>query len=634
MEPNKLIKQLKKASDAYYNGSPIMTDAEFDIKVDELRKLDPENQFLKEIGAPPKDSKFAKVKHEIIHGSQHKVNSEQEFREWCSKKNTEGPFVVQHKLDGITLVLKYENDELISAATRGNGVEGEEIITNAVHVKNVKKKIDKFSGTVRGEVVLPLTAFSNYFAKNAKRAYRNARNSLSVIRSDEFDLIKHFAFKPFDLIGEDFKTEMALNNRLKSMFGDAVETVRAETIDDVIEIYSDYIATKRNKLDHLIDGLVIRIDNRDVQEALGHTDNRPNGQIAFKFPPETAPTVIKDIEWGMGTTGRLGSTAILEPVDVNGITIKRCTLNNVDWMRQMNVGIGDKVMIGRMNDVIPGVVKVLDRSGRTKGKDPFNLPKKCPCCSGTLAIEGVYFVCPNLECSGVTFGNIMRWVVSHNMLGFGASHVREMISRGFDAPHKIYSMTLNDLTEITGSEKIAKKLMNVISKTKEVNLDRFLYGLNVDTLGNTNSRRLAKKFDNLNAVLSASAEDIAKIEGIKTNSTKIVIGLKAKANEIAELLKHVKPVDMQSSGPLAGASFCCTGELWDKRPTIHQKIIAAGGEVKTSVGKGLTFLVTNDPSSGTSKNKKAQKLGVDIIDGDSLKKLLNNEVKWKELQNG
>lgn len=360
-----LVAELKEASEAYYNGDPIMTDTEWDYKLEELKKLDSQNPFLTQVGAKVTGGKWAKVKHEIVHGSQHKVKNGDEFLEWALK--IKGPYVIQHKLDGITLVLKYENGTLTSAATRGDGVEGEEIYKNAILCEGVYQKAStQFSGTLRCELILPTSKFKAFFQP---KGYKNERNSLGVIRSDEYDLIQHFRAVIFDIVpaNSEFKSEdEAIKSIKKLIHKDAfpVATTICNSPEQVVKIYEEYEEKYRDKLDWLIDGLVVKVNDFDYQKSHGHTDNRPNGQIAIKFKPKTGITHIEDIIWSMGTTGRIAPVAIVDPVDVDGITIGRVTLNNLDWIKTMDVAIGDKVEIARANDVIPCLVKVINKSNR------------------------------------------------------------------------------------------------------------------------------------------------------------------------------------------------------------------------------------------------------------------------------
>lgn len=294
-----LVKELQEASDAYHNGTPIMTDAEFDAKLEELKQVDPENDFIRSVGAGPSDTKWAKIKHQTVHGSQHKVQTKEDLKEWIAKHSDyDGDYLVQEKLDGITLILKYELGNIVSAATRGDGFIGEEIIKNAMLCNGIPKVIKDFSGTVRGELLLPLSSFKKYFEP---LGCKNARNSLAKIRSDEHELIKHFQFMPFDLIGEeDFSTEKEVNDKLEELFGLSVASKVAADAEEIIELYDEYITSKRDNLNWLIDGLIVRINDLDYQESLGHTSRRPNGQIAFKFPPKLHSPILKILNgvWG------------------------------------------------------------------------------------------------------------------------------------------------------------------------------------------------------------------------------------------------------------------------------------------------------------------------------------------------
>jgi len=614
-----LTNKIKIASDAYYNDVPMMPDDEFDTMVEELRALDPSSEILKVIGAAPSTTKWAKITHSVTHGSQHKVKTTEELREWAEKHNTK-TLLCGEKLDGITLVCTYKNGKLVTAATRGNGVVGEDITKNAILCDGVLQKIDGFTGTIRSELVLPVSKFNQFFKP---LGHSNPRNSIAKIRSDEVNMIGYFKSIAFDVIadGEDFKTEYESWTFLKDKVPYVTDSIRG-TIDEIIEVYDHYVDTKRDSIDHLIDGLVVRIDDLETSHSLGHTDNRPNGQIAIKFPPKTGKSKIKNIIWDMGVTGKIAPVAEVEPVEIDGVTIRRVTLNNIDWIKSKDIAIGDEIEIARMNDVIPGIQSVVDRTNRASS-NIYNLPKQCPVCNGPTFREQVHFICPNIECGGMVFGNMVRWVQATEIMGLGPSIIRELIELGFVTPGMIYDATEADLAKACNSEKNAKKLKIEIDKTRKLKLSQLLRGLNVEMLGRSKSRDIAKEFDTVDSVLSLTVDELAAMDGLaKPTAQKIYDGIQAKRTLIEELVEKIEIVSVSQGGKLAGKSFCVTGELSMPRSQIHTLVQENGGEVRTSVSKKLDYLIIADPNSTSTKAKKARANGTATISEDDFAKMI------------
>lgn len=632
---DKIVKTLEKASSAYYAGNPIMTDAEWDSLRDKLEKLDPDHEFLKTVGSAVSDGVWPKYKHPIIVGSLNKFkhDEKEEFLGWASSiEDAESNFAIQFKMDGSTILLYYEDGKLIRAVTRGSGEEGEVISENVLKMQNVKEELPtQFTGSLRGEIILPISEFNAHFRC---LGYKNPRNTANGIARDKRgnDLIKHLKVLYFDVKGKQFETEQEQCDFIKSLGLDFVEH---QIVADGESAWKVFESIDRSSLNYEIDGLVVKCNDCDISDSLGEVDNRPKGQMAIKFPPLLAETRINNITWQFGITGRIAPVAEIEPVDVGGITIKRASLNNIEWIQQLDVAIGDKVEVCRSNDVIPIIVKAVDTSNRemVNGNPNINFPSNCPKCKGELVRDGAYIICTNIECNGRTFGNIARWFSANDMIGFGPNTIREIISLGFDTPAKLYSMTQDDLSVACNSEKNGKKLYSRLQDTRDVDLGTFLRGLNIDTLGSTNSKRLERKFEELDAVLSASVDDIASIDGIgKPTAKKIVEGLKIKKNVISDLRQVIKIKNLSEVGPLAGLSGCITGQLWEPRPKIQQKMREFGCEIKTGVSKGLSFLAADDPDSGTSKNKKAKKLGIPVISGEQLKSILDGDVTWSDIK--
>jgi len=613
-----IAKQLKRASKAYYStGRILMSDEEFDALKEELRSLDTKHPFLAEVGAPIKTGAWPKRKHKSFMGSQEKITTEEEWHHWLKRLQSRR-VGVSHKLDGCTLVLTYENGILKHATSRGDGTEGEDIMPNAIKMHNVKERLpEQFSGDFRGEIVLPLAAFDKYFRP---LGYKNARNSANGKARDVKDtekLVQHLKVIYFDVIPTNPNffhdhmngTEEDKQALVESYGLEYVHSVYMDT-DDTYKYFEEF---DRAPLPYLIDGLICKVDDLHEQEVLGIVSGRPKGQVAWKFESEKKETVVSDITWQIGLSGRITPVAELEPVDVAGVTIKRVTLNNLDYIEALDVAIGDRVVIARAGDVIPALIKVVDRSNRNFLKG-INRPAQCPSCGGTLERDGAYIICPFIECAGAVFGDMAVWIRTQNILGFGPSTISNLIDLGISAPDKLYAATVDKLAEACGSEKTAAKLKARIEKTVEMPLHKFLTGLNIPHLGRTNGKRLAKAFGTLDAVLAAPADEFANIEGIKTTSKKIVAGLAAKHKLIDSLLEHVEIVDV--AGPLAGKSFAMTGLRSHNGHDIAELISSNGGDAKSGVSKGLDYLIIKDPSSTSNKAQKARKYGTELISPD------------------
>lgn len=606
-----LAAALKKASDAYYNASPIMTDEAFDAMADKLRLIEPNHPVLKAIGAPVIGA-WPKKKHQYMMGSQDKVKTKDEFIKWAAGK---GPFILTDKMDGSTIAITYENGKLVSGVTRGDGTEGEDITHNVLKMQNVAHTIPGFTGVLRGEMVVYLDDFQKYLAP---QGYKNARNAANGIARDKSGdgLMKHIIVIYFDVLGPSLATEHD-----KYVFCDKnnLAYVRISGLLDASGIWSAFekITADRAQTNWEMDGVVVKINDLATQVQLGDLNGRPRGQIAIKFEAQSRETKIAQIEWQVGRNGRITPVATLEPCDIGGVTITRCTLNNRNYVAQLGASVGATVLLTRANDVIPAITAV------TKpGSGITNEPTKCPSCGDDLEIEGAYILCPMLECQGKTVGGLAKWLASTKMRGIGPSILAELINHGITDPAKLYSASRSDFDEAAGSDKNGEKIFHQVQESRNIDLATFLYGLNIDHLGEINARRFEKHFRTLDAVLAADINDIAQVQGVKTTADDIFHALASKAALIKELAPQLSFKAFQDKGPLAGKSFCITGELSEGRDEVHEWIRSNGGEVKTSVSKNLDFLVTNDTTSGSSKNVKAAALGVRIINEDEMRKMV------------
>jgi len=627
MKADLLVRRLQHLSACYYDGRPLVSDAEYDAFRDELELIAPEHQFLSEIGAPAGSMSTAWPEHRHVSliGSLNKIapNSDdpdemkREFLKWAEDK---GPILLSEKYDGSTVVATYKNGAMQTLATRGDGIIGEDITINASKLKDVPLRVpDMFSGEVRGEAILFISDFEKHFKPEG---FKNARNTANGKVRDQktTGLQKYIRVLWFDVIPHDRDLELESE---KWMLLQRLMRVKCEphvmSADETWQMYEYYRDEYRSHLDYEIDGLVAKVNDLDNQESFGITNNRPKGTLALKFPPVKKVTVLKDVIWQQGLTGRINPVAILEPIDLGGVTIRRASLCNIDEIKRLKIQINDKVLVSRRNDVIPKIEKLVEASNNRQLITP---PTHWD--GEELVRDGAYLVTMNMDSQGMVFGNIMTWIKVMKMKGFGPAVVRGLIDEGITNIADFYKAGVEIFDKAANSDKTGKKLFETKEKNYEVRLGAFLAGLNIPTLGRTNSTRLEKEFKTLDNVLAADVQDLQGVRGIKTNAKKIKNGLDSRADLIKELRSKLIIADLDESGILAGKSICITGELSHPRALIQDWVRENGGEIKSGVSKTLSYLLTNIPNSGTSKNKKADKYSVPKITEEELYELVGN----------
>ncbi|MEM3097498.1 MAG: NAD-dependent DNA ligase LigA [Nitrososphaerales archaeon] len=613
-----LERLLRVASDRYYNAEPIMEDHEFDRLCDELAALDPGNEFLKEIGAHIATSVWPKVKHKYIMGSQDKVKTKDEFYKWADGK---GPFVITDKLDGSSIAITYQDGHIISAVTRGDGVEGEDITVNVMRMKNVRP-IDGFSGVIRCEMIIGLSDFNNYFKPLGYKNPRNAANGIARDKSHSH-LVDYINVIPFDVMGVPFRTELEKAEFIRKH---GLEYVFIKGPFDAEQVWHEFEqrALDRPALSFEVDGVVVKVNDIAAQASYGVSNGRPRGQVAIKYSSQSKETTINDIHWQVGMNGIISPVAILDPIDIGGVTISRCTLNNRDYISKLGISVGARVVVTRNNDVIPGISKVVSH-----GTSNTNEPKHCPSCGRAVQYKGAYIICTTTNCYSKVVGNLNAWIRATKINGIGPSILHKLIDLGITDVAKFVSMSIDVLELATGSRKIAQKIYEQIKRCN-VDLQTLLYGLNVPHVGEINGRKLAAHFGSIDKIRNASIDDIAAVPGIKTMAEEIWAALKERSTILDELSKtiHINAnasSDNISNGPLSGKSFCITGELSKPRAIIHELITSYGGKVKNDVSRDLDYLVMANMNSTSSKAEKARKYGVRCIDENCLMDMINRK---------
>ncbi|MCL2185092.1 MAG: NAD-dependent DNA ligase LigA [Treponema sp.] len=640
-----LEKLIQKYQASYYNGEAEISDGEFDLLWDELKKIAPDSEVLKKVGTGFDVDGFPKAKHLIPMGSQEKASNPQEFLAWVKKqiakideinasltdkkKQLTKIFIVQFKMDGASLELQYEKGILIRAVTRGDGITGDDITPNARRMSGVVQKMNvSFTGGVRGEVIMTHDIWESKYP--AKANCRNAANGIMRRKDGEGCENLHLIVYDASAMDDDqfFKDELQKIDWLKKR-GFVTSESQSFTAPEDIIAYREKIAKTRDQLPFDIDGLVVKDNETDMSDL---RKARPEKQIAFKFELETAFSFLREVIWSEnGAT--YTPVGIIDPVRLAGTTVKRASLNNPDMIRAMELKIGSAVSVVKRGEIIPkieGLAPNKDISSDETTEIIF--PQKCSICNSTLLDAGTRLYCPNPECPKRLLHRLEKWVSVLNIRELGEKLLLQLFEKGIKQIHQLYTIKAEDLAEYDRmGEKSAIKVIRHIQTKRELTLAQFIAGFDFEGIAETTMDKVAGAgFDTLEKLQEASVSDLSAVFGLGEITAKIIAdGLKECAKEIKEVLKtkviSIADPPSEETQPLRGISFCFTGELKTmKRGAAEEKIKALGAQAKSAVVKGLSYLVTNDTTSGSSKNKKAKELGIPIIDEDQFIKLIQS----------
>ena len=635
-----LVDILNEASKAYYaKDEEIMSNFEYDTLYDELVKLEEETGVTL-AGSPTVSVGYAAVDelpkeaHEKPMLSLAKTKSREELRDWLNGKEA----LLSWKLDGLTIVLTYENGMLLKAVTRGNGEVGEVITPNARVFVNVPLKIP-FKGqlVLRGEAVITYSDFEKINSQMAEdeEKYKNPRNLCSgSVRqlNNEITAKRNVRFYAFSLVKatENGKERDWENDRekqflfLKEQGFEIVEYLRVneENILDGIGSYEKKITD----FDVPSDGLVLTLCDLEYAKSLGRTAKFPRDSIAFKWQDETKETVLKEIEWSPSRTGLINPVAIFEPVELEGTTVSRASLHNVSIMKNMKIGIGDHVMVYKANMIIPQIAENLTKSGK------LDIPQNCPACGGSTKIqklndvESLYCINPDCPAKKVKAFSLFVSRDAMNIEGLSEATLEKFIAKGFI--HKLGDIFRLETykEQIVSMEGFGQKsydnLMQSIEKAQDTTLVRILYGIGIAGIGLANAKVLCKHFDyDLEKIMSASKEDISAIEGMgEVLATAIVDWFSKEENravlkDLMENLQTTAPSVIVGEQTLVDKIFVITGDVhhFANRSELKEFIESRGGKVTGSVTGKTTYLINNDVTSTSGKNKKAKELSVPII---------------------
>ncbi len=635
----------------YYTlDEPLVSDAEYDKLYDELLKLEKktgivlDNSPTQRVGGDVLE-KFEKHIHLQELYSLQKAQSIEELREFCRRcekflkeynslhnVNKKLEYYVEFKFDGLTINLTYDNGKLISASTRGNGIYGEEVFEQVKTIKSIPLEID-YNGLVeiQGEAIMPLSALKKYNElneiplKNARNAAAGAIRNLDPKKTAQRNLdafIYNVGFKA----NAPFKTQEEMIDFLrKNKFKVNNYEKKCETLEQIIEKIQE-IEKLRKEVDYLTDGAVIKVNDFELREYFGYTNKFPRFAIAYKFEAQEYSTILKDVVWNVGRSGKVTPTAILEEVEIGDVTVKRATLNNYDDIQRKNVKINSRVLVRRSNDVIPEILGVLP--SEDSNEIEILPPTHCPFCKSELIKDGVHIFCTNtLGCTPQLISSLVHFSskTAMNIEGLSEKTIESLFENlKVDTVYKIYDLTFEKLLTLDKfKEKKAKNLLNSIEKSKNVNLENFIYALGIKNVGIKTAKDLAKKYKNLDSLRVVTEKELLEIQDIGEVVARCIFEFfnDEYSKKSLDLLLS-KGIKIESYKDITENEFTdkkvvITGTFENyKRSDLENFFSENGLIVQSSVGKSTDFLIVGEKAG--SKLKKALELGVEIISQENL----------------
>ena len=644
-EMRELVKELNLASRAYYQESrEIMTNYEYDKRYDRLLELE------KMTGVTLADSPSIHVGYEVL-SDLPKENHESPMLSLDKTKDVSAlqTWIGNHtgllswKLDGLTIVLTYRDGELFKAVTRGNGITGEVITNNAKVFKNIPHRIPYRGELVlRGEAVIKYSDFEKINASidSVDAKYKNPRNLCSgSVRqlNNEITSKRSVFFFAFTLVRQN--PDIETNSRkeqmewLQSQGFETVEykIVNKENIEDTVLWFSEHIKTN----DLPSDGLVLTFDDIAYSRSLGATAKFPRDSIAFKWADETEKTHLLEVEWSASRTGLINPVAIFEPVQLEGTTVSRASIHNVSIVESLQLGLGDELLVYKANMIIPQISENLTRSGT------LEIPSLCPVCHQPTKIlkenDVKVLTCPNPECEAKHIKRLTLFVSrdAFNIEGLSEATLEKFVQKGFiQSLEDIFHLDRykDEIIAMEGmGEKSYTNLIQAIEKSKKIPTARFIYSLGISGVGLSNAKLICRYFkDNIQAIMSASEEDMTAIEGIgpviARNFEAFFSNEKSRkeADALLDEIQLEKEEISEDSKIFEGKTFVITGSVhhFSNRNALKSLIESKGGKVAGSVSSKTHYLINNDAESTSSKNKKARELGIPILTEDDFLKLL------------
>ncbi len=643
-----LINILNKASYEYYqNDSSKLSDFEYDKLYDELVELEKSTGIVL-ANSPTQNvgytvlSNLTKIKHDEKILSLDKTKEPEKLKSWLG--NQQG--MLSWKLDGLTIVLKYNNGELVQAITRGNGEVGEDITHNAKVFKNIPLKISyKYELVVRGEGIISFSDFKRINEElDEDESYKNPRNLCSgTVRQLNSEIcakrnVMFYGFTVFKANDVDFGDKKSNQLLWLKELGFDIVYNKIVNVDNIIESIYEF-ENKIPENNFATDGLVLAYDSISYSGSLGTTAKFPKDSIAFKWKDETAETILRNIEWNTSRTGLINPVAVFDSVKLEGTTVNRASVHNVSILEDLKLGIGDTIKVYKANMIIPQIAENITKSGN------YEIPANCPVCGGETEVrtirDGKALYCTNPNCSAQRIRSLSHFVSrdAMNIEGFSEETIKKFVEKGF----------ISDYTDIYNIEKFAEEIKNIdgfgeksynnliksIENSKKPELPNFIYALGINHVGLSNAKLLCKNINyDINKLFTISQEELVEIDGfgdIIAHSICSYFGDCKNKELIYKMLDIISFAEVEVSYEsenmnVKEKTFVITGDLneFKNRKELQLKIEALGGKVTGSVTKKTNYLINNDILSESSKNKKAKELGIPIITEEQfIKEFLN-----------
>ena len=649
-EMQQLQKEVEHHMHLYYDlDAPVLEDFEYDRLIHHLMDLEeqyPEyaspNSPTKRVGGSAMNT-FREVPHKVQMGSLQDVFSLDELRAFDERVRETVPeptYVVEQKIDGLSVSLEYRNGELAVGSTRGNGLVGEDVTENIRTIRSIPLKLPQPLPLleVRGEVYMPVNSFLRLVREQELREETPAKNPRNAaagsLRQKDPKIaaargLDIFCFNIQQLEGMVCESHQASLELMRSLgFPVSPDYKVVHTIEEAIR-QIEKIGELRGKLGYQIDGAVIKVDSFADRERLGSTAKYPKWAVAFKYPPEEKETVLRSIALQVGRTGAVTPTAEFDPIELAGTTVSRATLHNQDFITQLGVNIGDTIVVRKAGDIIPEVIGVRNHP---KDKPAYVMPTHCPSC-GTLLVrdpEVAAIRCPNISCPAQILRSLIHFCSRSAMdiEGLGEAACELLLQQGLaKTPADLYRLTKDDLMRLEGFQtKKAENILAALEKSKQNELGALLFGLGIRNIGEKAAKLLAARFGTLQAVENATHEELLSIEGFGEIMAESVLQYFADDNNrklCGDLLSlGLRPwVPRQASAALAGMTFVVTGTLPGySRDEIENLIEKNGGKAAGSVSKKTSYVVAGEAAG--SKLAKAQSLGVPVLTEQQLLELI------------
>lgn len=607
-----LERQIRHHNKLYFEkNTPEISDYEFDRLVEKLKKLKPNSSVLSEIPSEGGAKEFKKVRHTSEMLSLDKCYNDEDFASWLEK--FEGDVIVMPKIDGLATELRYdEKGQLILAATRGDGMVGEDITANVRMIKDVPQKIAAGPAEIRGEIYMRLSVFKKY-----KEQFANPRNlAAGAVKQKDPQKTKEYglSFFGYDLRGPEFDSE---HEKFKAIGRLGIPTVEFKKVSRELiplkEAYA-YFLKRRDEHDYETDGVVYRADSLAEQKRLGVTAHHPRWAIAYKFQGDSGTTTLKDVEWSVARTNVITPVGIVEPVELSGATVTHVTLHNYGLMMKLGLRHGSKVVLIRSGGVIPKLEAVA-QAGHGAA---LHAPEKCPSCGEPTEVRDDFLYCTNKHgCRAAKMQELEHFIKVIEVDGFGEKLIEKLYDNGFVLdPADFYALKKENLLELERmGDVLATKLIGNVQSKRELTLDVFLRSLGIRELAKHASKLLSKTYGTLERLKAASENELSAIDTIGPVIAKEVVeGLDKKKDLIRKLLKQVTLIEGEAAppaptGPFSGKKFLFTGSLLAmERGAAERLMEEKGGEIASGVTKDLDYLVVGDGGGAGSKLDKAKKL--------------------------